>query len=201
MYYPCISHATFLYSHYICFWKENIQRTFRTEVTVDKKPASYEIGLFPGEVDQKTQTHQWIIFYWEAHSLLRDPIWLRSSQTWNPSHITWADAHNSMYFVWHHCFHVLLNEIIDKTSNGVDGFCGKHYSQDFLSFLNDAGVAKSSLLYCQSGMNALVGSRCTLHAFPRLYSYSPNTSAPEKRTFRRRFALRRLWITNPLPMK
>ena len=63
------------------------------------------------------------------------------------------------------------------------------------------GSAKSSLLYCHSGMNALVGPRCTLHAFPRLPSYSPITSAPEKRTFRGRFALRRLWRKNPLPRK
>ena len=53
--------------------------------------------------------------------------------------LTWLDADKIMYFVWHHCFHLLLNANIDNTSNGVDGFCGKHYSQDFISFLNDAG--------------------------------------------------------------
>ena len=63
------------------------------------------------------------------------------------------------------------------------------------------GSAKSSLLYGHSGMNALVGPRCTLHAFPLLHTYSPITSAPEKITFRGRFALRRLWIKNPLPKK
>ena len=63
------------------------------------------------------------------------------------------------------------------------------------------GSAKSSLLYCHSGMNALVGPRCTLHAFPLLHTYSPITSAPEKITFRGRFALRRLWIKNALPTK
>ena len=61
--------------------------------------------------------------------------------------------------------------------------------------------AKSSLLYCQGGMNALVGSSCTLHAFDRLHSNSPITSAPEKRTFRGRFALRRLLVNHPLPTK
>ena len=63
------------------------------------------------------------------------------------------------------------------------------------------GSAKSSLLYCHSGMNAQVGPRCTLLAFPSLHSISPITSAPEKRTFRGHFALRRLWIKNPLPTK
>ena len=63
------------------------------------------------------------------------------------------------------------------------------------------GNAKSSQLYCQTGMNALVCPRCTLHAFPLQLSYSPITSDPEKRTFRGRFALRRLWIKNPLPTK
>ena len=91
---------------------------------------------------EKTQLHQWIIFYWEAHSLLWDPYWLRSSETWNPNHVTWADTDKSIYFVWHHCFHLLLNENIDIISNGVDGCCGKDYSQDFISFLNDAGERK-----------------------------------------------------------
>ena len=122
--------------------EEDIKRMFPTEAAVDKKTASYEIGLFPSEVEEKTQLHQWIIFYWEAHSLLWDPYWLRSSETWNPNHVTWADTDKSIYFVWHHCFHLLLNENIDKSSNGVDGFCGKHYSQDFISFLNDAGDRK-----------------------------------------------------------
>ena len=63
------------------------------------------------------------------------------------------------------------------------------------------GNAKSSQLYCQSGMNALVGPRCTLHAFPMQLSYSPFTSSPEKITFRGRFALRWLWIKNSLPTK
>ena len=193
--------ATLLFSHYICSWKENIQKTVRTEAAVDKKPASYEIGLFPGEVEDKTQIHSWVIFYWEARSLLWDPIWLRSSQTWNPSHITCADADKSVYFMWHHCFQLLLNENIDIISNGVDGCCGKHYSQDFISFPNDAGERKvfpavlSDWNECPGRLN------CTVHAFPRLYSYSPNTSAPEKRTFRRRSPLRRLWIKKPLPTK
>ena len=56
--------------------------------------------------------------------------------------LTWLDADKIMYFVWHHCFHLLLNANIDNTSNGVDGFCGKHYSQDFISFQNDAGERK-----------------------------------------------------------
>ena len=128
LYSPCISQAIFLFSQYICSWKENIQKTFRTECAVDNKPASYEIGLFPGEVEEKTQIHQWLIFYWEARRLLRDPYWLRSSETWNPSHITWAYADKSMYFVWHHYFHLLQSENIDIISNGVDGCCGKHYS-------------------------------------------------------------------------
>ena len=128
LYCPCISQAIFLFSQYIYSWKENIQKTFRTEAAVDNKPASYEIGLFPGEVEEKTQIHQWIIFYWEARRLLRDPYWLRSSETWNPSHITCADADKSMYFVWHHYFHLLQSENIDIISNGVDGCCGKHYS-------------------------------------------------------------------------
>ena len=62
-------------------------------------------------------------------------------------------------------------------------------------------TTKSSLLYCHSGMIPLVGPRCTIHAFPMLHSYIPITSASEKRTFRGRFALRRLWIKNPLPTK
>ena len=138
VYSPCISPATYLFSHYICSWKDNVQRTFRTEAAVDKKPASNETGLFPSEVEEKTQLHQWIISYWEAGRLLWDPYWLRSSDSWNPSHITWANADKSMYFVWHHCFHLLLNENIDIISNGVDGCYGKHYSQDFISFPNDA---------------------------------------------------------------
>ena len=132
----------FLFSHYISSRKENIQKTFRTEAAVDNKPASYVIGLFPGEVEEETQINQWIIFYWEARRLLWDPYWRRSSETWNPSHITCADADKSMYFVWHLCFHLLLNENIDIISNGVDGCCGKHYSQDFISILNDAGEGK-----------------------------------------------------------
>ena len=62
-------------------------------------------------------------------------------------------------------------------------------------------TTKSSLLYCHSGMIALVGPRCTIHAFPMLHSYIPITSASEKRTFRGRFALRWLWIKNSLPTK
>ena len=142
VYSPCISHATILFSLYIFSWKDYIQRPFRTEAAVDKTPASYKIVLFPSELEEKTQLHQWIILNWEAHRLLWDPYWGRSSETWNPSHITCADADKSLYFVWHLCFHLLLNENIDIISNGVDGCCGKHYSQDFISFRNDAGEPK-----------------------------------------------------------
>ena len=38
--------------------EEDIKRMFRTEAAVDKKTASYEIGLFPSEVEEKTQLHQ-----------------------------------------------------------------------------------------------------------------------------------------------
>ena len=67
--------ATLLFSHYICSRKENIQRTFRTEAAVDIKPASYEICLFPTEVEEKTQLHQWLSFtgrpagYSEIHNV------------------------------------------------------------------------------------------------------------------------------------
>ena len=142
VYSPCISHATILLSLYIFSWKDYIQRPFRTEAAVDKTPASYKIVLFPSELEEKTQLHQWIIFYWESQRLLWDTYWLRSSETWNPSHIPWANADKNMYFVRHHCFHLLLNENIDIISSGVDGCCEKHYSQDFVSFLSDAGEGK-----------------------------------------------------------
>ena len=45
-------------------------------------------------------------------------------------------------FLWHHYFHLLQSENIDIISNGVDGCYGKHYSQDFISFQNDAGERK-----------------------------------------------------------
>ena len=108
---------------------------------MDKKTTSYEIGLFPSEVERKHNYTNELSFtgrpagYSEIHIDL-------DLQRHGMQHVTWADADKSMYFVWHHCFHLLLNENIDKSSNGVDGFCGKHYSQDFISFLNDAGDRK-----------------------------------------------------------
>ena len=106
-----------------------------------KKPASYEIGFFPSEVEEKTQLHQRNIFYGRpaAYSEIHIDLDL---QRHGMQHVTWADADKSMYFVWHHGFHLLLNENIDIISNGVDGCCGKHYSQDFISFRNDAGEPK-----------------------------------------------------------
>ena len=107
LYSPCISQAIFLFSHYICSRKENIQRTFRTEAAVHKKPASYEIGFFPSEVEEKTQLHQRNIFYGRpaAYSEIHIDLDL---QRHGIQHVTWADADKSMYFVWHHCFHLLL---------------------------------------------------------------------------------------------
>ena len=78
------------------------------------------------------------------------------------------------------------NGNIDNTSNGVDGFCGKHFSRSSYHSWMMQGNAKTSLLNCLSGMNAQVVPWCTLHAFPKLHSYSPITFTSEKRRCRRR---------------
>ena len=78
--------------------EEDIKRMFPTEAAVDKKTASYEIGFFPSELEEKTQLHQRNIFYGRpaAYSEIHIDLDL---QRHGIQHVTWADADKSMYFV------------------------------------------------------------------------------------------------------